>query len=137
MEVPEPRKGVGLSSVVLVQRIEPVSGQADASDPLVFQGKRALPLLAATLNPDAEPYAYFVVYPDKANPEKLKIQVEFLLGGRVLAKQAADLPPADDSGAIPMMVGAATRPGDCELRITASQGSDSVTQSVRYTVAAK
>ncbi len=35
-----------------------------------------------------------------------------------------------------MIVGAALRPGNCELRITALQGSESATGSVKYTVAA-
>ena len=133
LEIRAPRKGIGLSSVVLVQRVEPAGAPADASDPLVDQGQRVVPLLAPNLSPDAKPSVYFVVYPDKSNPEPAKIQVEFLAGGEVLAKQAADLPPAGASGAIPMTIAAATRPGDCELRITASQGSDSVTGSVRYT----
>jgi VWFA-related protein len=133
----EPRPGIGLSSVVLVQAVEPVSGPADSSDPLVFQGKRAVPLLAGNLGSAAKPYAYFVVYPDRSSAEKPKIQVEFLVGGRLLAKQTAELPPADASGSVPMMVAAATRPGDCELRITAIAGGESATQSVKYAVAAQ
>ncbi len=34
-----------------------------------------------------------------------------------------------------MMVGAATRPGNCELKITAMQGGESSEQKVIYTVA--
>jgi VWFA-related protein len=134
-EVPVPRAGIGLSSVTLVQRVEPVAGQADASDPLVFQGKRAVPLLATKLTAEMKPYVYFVVYPDKSNSEKPRIQVEFLVGGQVVAKQGAELPPPDAGGAIPMLVGAALKPGECELRITAMQGSDSDAGSVKYTVA--
>jgi len=96
-----------------------------------------VPMAALELKSTAKPVVYFVVYPDKANAEKPKIQVEFLSGGQVLAKQTADLPPADPSGTIPMIVGAAMRPGNCELRITALQGSASATESVNYTVAAK
>jgi hypothetical protein len=137
LESPQPPKGLGMSSVVLVQQVEPLNGPADASDPLVFQGKRMVPMTGSALKPTAKPVVYFVVYPDKANAEKPKIQVEFLSGGQVLAKQTADLPAPDASGAIPMIVGAATRPGNCELRITALQGSESATGSVSYTVDAK
>jgi hypothetical protein len=137
LSIPERRKGISMSSVVLVQQVEPVSGLPDASDPLVFQGKRMVPMAGPELKSTAKPVVYFVVYPDKASAEKPKIQVEFLSGGQVLAKQTADLPPVDPSGAIPMIVGAAMRPGNCELRITALQGSASVTESVNYTVAAQ
>ena len=133
--IPERSKGVGMSSVVLVQQVEPVSGPPDASDPLVFQGKRMVPMAVPALKSTAKPMVYFVVYPDKANADRPKIQVEFLSGGQVLAKQTADLPPPEPSGTIPMIVGAALRPGNCELRITALQGSESATGSVKYTVA--
>jgi VWFA-related protein len=136
LNIPPPRKGVGMSSVILVQQVEPVSAAADASDPLVFQGKRMVPMAAPALKPASKPVVYFVVYPDKANAEKPKIQVEFLADGQLLAKQTADLPPPDSSGTIPMIVGAAMRPGNCELRITALQGSESATERVTYTVAA-
>jgi hypothetical protein len=137
IEVPGPHRGVGLSSVLLVERVEPAGGEAEASDPLVFQGRRAIPSLATSLTPDAKPQAYFVVYPDQSSAEKPMIQVEFLVDGRLLAKQTAELPPAEASGAIPMVVSAATLPGNCELRITAVQGSQSATESVHYVVAAR
>jgi hypothetical protein len=55
----------------------------------------------------------------------------------LLARQTAELPPPDANGAIPMVVGAAVRPGNCQLRMTAVQGNRSATQSVNYVIAAK
>jgi hypothetical protein len=136
-ESPAPSQGIGLSSVMLVDRVEPVSGPAEASDPFVFEKQRVVPLLDTNLTPEAKPHVYFVVYPDKSNAEKPKIQVEFLVEGQLLAKQTAELPPPDANGAIPMVVSAATRPGSCELRITAMQGSQSASQSVKYAIKAK
>jgi VWFA-related protein len=137
-----PQQGVGLSSILLVQRLETIKGQVDATNPLEFQaqpaeGRRVIPELSTTLGADAHPYIYFVVYPDKSSAEKPKIQVEFLVNGQLLARQAADLPPADAAGAIPMVIGAATKPGKCELRITAQEGNSQIMQSAVYTIAAK
>ena len=129
------RQRLGISSLVLVSRADPVTGKPDASDPFEFQGKRMIPIIASALKPTDQPYVYFVVYPDKSDTEKPQIEVEFLVGGESLAKQTAELPAADDSGAIPMVVGAAVKPGECELKITAMQGNASATQSVKYTVA--
>jgi len=56
------------------------------------------------------------------------------VNGESLAKQDADLPAPDESGIIPMVVSAAVKPGNCELKITATQGNASTTQSVKYTV---
>jgi hypothetical protein len=136
------QKGVGLSSIMLVQHVEPVKGKVESTDPLEFQpdpaqGQRVIPELATDLTPSATPYVFFVVYPDRSMADKPKIQVEFLLGGQVLAKQTADLPAPDATGAIPMVINTAAKPGNCELRVTALQGNSSTKQSLTYTVAAK
>ena len=136
-ESPEPSQGVALSSVILVDRVEPASGPVEVSDPFVFGKERAVPSLTTNLTPEAKPYVYFVVYPDKSSAEKPKLQVEFLAAGHLLARQTAELPPPDANGAIPMVVGAAVRPGNCQLRMTAVQGNRSATQSVNYVIAAK
>jgi VWFA-related protein len=136
------RKGVGLSSILLVGHMEPVTGKVAASDPLEFQpdpaqGKRVVPELATALGSNVSPYVFFVVYPDKSIADKPKIQAEFLINGQVAAKQVADLPPADETGAIPMVINTAAKPGNCELRITAMQGNTSTVQSLKYSIAAK
>jgi VWFA-related protein len=140
-ESPE-QKGVGLSSILLLQNKEPVKGKVAPADPLEFQldptvGERLVPELGTNLTPTATPSVFFVVYPDKAIADKPKIQAEFLLGGKVLGKQMADLPAPDATGAILMQISAPAKLGDCELRITALQGNSSTIQSLKYTVAAK
>jgi VWFA-related protein len=135
------RKGVGLSSVMLVKRVEPAKEKADASDPFEFQAapnqaQRIVPELATTFAADTKPSLFFVVYPDPAIAEKPKVQVSFLVGGKLVAKQESELPAPDSTGAIPMVIQAATRPGDCELRITAMQGNTATQRSISYTISA-
>ena len=135
-------KGVGLSSILLVGHMEPVNGKIAASDPLEFQpdpaqGKRVVPELDTNLAANVSPYVFFVVYPDKSIADKPKIQAEFLINGQVAAKQVADLPAPDATGAIPMVINTAAKPGNLELRITAMQGSSSSVQSLKYSIAAK
>ncbi|MGA3024665.1 MAG: VWA domain-containing protein [Bryobacteraceae bacterium] len=131
------RKGLGLSSVMLVRRVAPVSGQPDSANPFEFATGRVVPSLNPALSKDAQPYVYFVVYPDKASTEIPRAGVEFLVDGKLVAEQTTDLPPADASGAVPMTLGAMVRPGQCELRITALQGYVMTTQSVKYTVSSQ
>ncbi len=136
------RKGVGLSSILLVQHMEPVNGKVEPADPLEFQpnptqGQRVIPELAANLSASATPYAFFVVYPDQSIAEKAKIKAEFWVGGQLLAKQLADLPAPDATGAVPMVINTAAKPGNCELRITALQGNSTSKQSLTYSIAAK
>jgi hypothetical protein len=91
-------------------------------------------MVEPTVNPANKRYIYFVVYPDKSLAEKPKIRVEFKTGGQVFAQSTADLPAPDATGTIPMFVAAATRPGNCELQITALQGTESATEHVQYAV---
>ena len=140
-ESPE-QKGVGLSSILMVQGTEEVKGAIDPANPLEFQPtptetKRIVPELSTHLTPSSTPHVFFIVYPDRSIAEKAKIQAEFWVGGKLLAKQVADLPAPDASGAIPMVINTAAKTGDCELRITALQGDSSMKQSLKYTVAAQ
>ncbi len=135
-------KGVGISSIALVQRVEAVKGKVDANEPFEFQppsgdGRRITPELGDNLKSDARPYVYFVVYPDPAITDKPKIQVEFRVGDKTLAKQTADLPAPDATGAVPMLIKTATEAGNCELRITAVQGQSQSQEKLTYTIAAK
>ena len=134
--VPE-HQGLGLSSVVLVQRVDQLPDKPDATDPFEFSTSRVVPLLRSSLAKDEKPYVYFVVYPDKTNADKPRVAVQFLADGKLVASQVADLPPADSSGAVPMVVAAASQPGDCELKIIAVQGGLQMAKSVHYTVAAQ
>lgn len=132
LEVPAAPPGLVVSTPVLVQRVEDAVGAGRDDDPLVYQGRRVVPLVTPALDGVSQPHVYFVVYPEKNRPEKAQIQVEFFVNGQRLAAQTVDLPPADAKGAIPMMVAVATRPGLCELRITAIQGEARASGSVRY-----
>ena len=136
IESPPPRNGIGLSSLVLADRVEAADDRADAANPLIFEGKRVIPHLGP-VDAETKPIVYFVVYPDSANPGKPAVRVQFLNGGQVLAEQTASLPAPDASGAIPMFIGVVTRPGESELRVTALQGDASATESLRYEVTGK
>jgi VWFA-related protein len=129
--------GVGLSSVMLVRDVEKMTDADAKANPFEFQGKRVVPELRSAFQKDAHPVAYFVVYPDKAQKDKPKIKVDFLVGGKLVGHELADLPAADATGAIPMVVPAPTRPGNCELRIMAMQGDTMTMQSVTYSVLAQ
>lgn len=130
---------LGLSSLALVQKVEPtgVKGKVDSSDPFQSQSQRVTPELAANLIAGAEPSVYFVVYPDTSRPETPTIRVEFQLNGELVAQQTAELPPADASGAIRMTIGTIARAGDYRLKITATQGGESAQESIQYSIAAQ
>jgi hypothetical protein len=131
------RKGIGLSSLVVVARADPLTANADANDPFLLKNKEVVPMLDPSLKASAKPLVYFVVYPDKSIQEQPRIRVEYFVGGEELESKDADLPAPNSSGDIPMVLNAVSRPGKCEIRVTARQGFQSAVRSVTYTVAAQ
>jgi len=131
-EIPAPPKGIGISSLAMVQHLDPAGAQPDTADPFTFQGKHVVPMVQATVSSSVKRWIYFVVYKDQSNPEKPKIRVQFKNGGQIVADQTSDLPEPDKNGAIAMFVAAPARPGDCELQITAIQGDQSATGNLAY-----
>jgi VWFA-related protein len=131
-EIPAPPKGLAISSLAMVEHLDQAGPQADASDPFTFKDKHVIPMVQAQVNPATKHWIYFVVYKDQLNQEKPKIHVEFKNGGQVFADQTVALPEPDATGAIAMFVAAASRPGNCELRITAMQGGQSASEQIAY-----
>jgi hypothetical protein len=130
--------GLGLSSVALVEEVETAPAVANDQDPFRIGGsRRVVPDLRGIVGADAHPLAYFVVYPEKGNNAKPTVRVELLAGGKVVGDQSTELPAPDASGRIPMVLKTAVHPGECELRVTARQGAEAVTQMLRYTVGSK
>jgi VWFA-related protein len=130
------REGPQISSVILVRSVEAAQSPA-ADDPLVYQGKRIVPALFTALNADAKPSVFFRVYPDRKSSSKPRLRAQFVLDGKVIADQVAELGEVDGSGSIPVLVQAAAKPGNHELRLTVMQGDGSARGEIRYTVAAK
>jgi VWFA-related protein len=131
-EIPPLAKGLGISSLAMVDHLDPAEAQPDAADPFSLQGKHVVPMAQAAASAAAKRWVFFVVYKDKSNSEKPKIRIEFKNDGKQVADQMADLPEPDKNGAIAMFVTAPVRPGNCELQITAIQGSQSATEHLAY-----
>jgi hypothetical protein len=130
-------KGIGLSSLILVARADPLTAEPDANDPLVFKDQELVPMFSGPLKASTQPMLYFVVYPDDSILEAPRVRVEFFVNGEPLEQKQSELPPPDSYGAIPVLVNAATKAGNCEIRVTALQGFQKATRSVTYTVPAQ
>lgn len=131
-EIPEASNGLAMSSLAMVQHLDPAGAQPDAADPFTFQGKHVIPMVRPSAGSADKRWVYFVVYKDQSNTEKPKIRVEFKNNGQIVADQTSALPEPDKKGAIAMFVGAPVRNGDCELEITAIQGAQSATEHLKY-----
>jgi hypothetical protein len=125
-------KGFGVGNIMMIRRIDPAD-KPDPADPLVFAGKRLVPLLDGTLHAD-EPYMlYFEVNPDRSSMKRLSAQIEVSSGGKVLETKPAKL--TWDGGMWRALVEAPAQVGSYELKVTASQGSlPPAIQTLKYTV---
>jgi VWFA-related protein len=130
-EIPAAPKGVAISSLAMVDHLDAVE-TPDSSDPFTVKDKHVVPMVQAAVSPSTKRWIYFVVYKDKDSQEKPKIHVEFKSGGQVIADQMSALPEADKNGAIAMLIAAPSRPGNCELDVTAMQGSESASELITY-----
>jgi VWFA-related protein len=125
-------KGVGLSSIMVIQRLE-AADKPDPADPLVFMGKRLVPLLDNTLHAGKPYMLYFAIYPDTSNTEQPTAQIEVSSGGKVLATVPAKL--LQDGPVWRALAGAPAQVGSFQIKVTATQGSlPPTTQALEYTV---
>jgi VWFA-related protein len=124
-------KGIGVSSILVIQRME-AADKPDPNDPLVFMGKRLVPLLDSTLHAGSPYMLYFAIYPDKSNTEQPAAQIEVSSGGKVLATVPAKL--IQDGSVWRALAGAPAQPGSYQVKVTATQGSSpAATQTLTYT----
>ncbi len=129
--------GPGISDITLVRRVHDLKRPPDAGDPFEIPGKRAQPYLSTALPTGAQPYIYFVVYPEQESLETPLMQAQFIKDGHVLATQRSALPASDASGAVPMAIQPAASPGEYEVKITVQQGQTSAQRSLKYSIEAK
>jgi hypothetical protein len=130
-----PEGGFGLSDLTLVRRVEDLAAPADPADPFEYAGKRVLPFVTTHLLPGAQPFVYFVIYPQPENATKAVLRVRLLKDGRPLTTLRPDVPAPDASGGIPLIVTLPTKPGTYEVRATISQGSRTTERTLTFTLA--
>ena len=128
--------GPGISDIALVHLVKNLDRAPDETDPFEIPGKRASPFVSTALPAGADPFIYFVIYPEKNSAGVPALQAQFLANGRVVTTQKTALPAPDESGAIPMTIRAIREPGDYEVKISIEQGHASVERSVKYTIGA-
>lgn len=131
------QRGVGLSDLTLVRKLENLGPPPDLADPFEYTGKRVLPFVTTNLFSGATPFVYMVIYPEPGNAAKPELSVRLLKDGRLLSTIHPALPPPEDSGAIPMVIEPTSRPGNYEVKATVAQGGRSMERSLSYTVAAR
>src|SRR5579884_765766 len=124
-----PEKGLGVSSLVLVERYTPQVPSTDTTtDPFRYQNGQITPNLSNTikLGKGAVLSLYFVIYPDPSVQQKPELTIAFLKDGAPLAQVPMQLPAADKEGRIPYVASIPVEnlpAGDYVVQVTAKQGA--------------
>jgi VWFA-related protein len=131
--------GVRMSSLTLIRRIEPQTGQVDAKDPFHFEGGKVVPALDTAI-PAAgggELSYYFVVYPQAQSTEKPQLVMEFLREGQLVAKATPELPAPDQGGLIRYVASlplTSFTPGNYEVRTIVKQGGTAAEEQAAFSI---
>jgi hypothetical protein len=126
----DPGKNLGVSSLQMVRRLDPLAGPRDPLDPLEVENGRIVPNLADSVASSKPVDLYFVVYPAQpgaapaaGNTENLKATLQVFREGREVARKPLDMSKQQADGSIPMLVRVSPDPGQCDVLITAQQGA--------------
>jgi VWFA-related protein len=120
----DPGKNLGMSSLELVRRLDPLPGPRDPQDPFEVDSGRIVPTLTESVASTKPVDLYFVVYPAQiAGGQDLKAILQVFREGKEVARKPLDLSRPEADGSIPMLVRLSPDPGQCDVLITAQQGS--------------
>ena len=127
-----------LSSVAVLKRAERLTPEEQKRDqPLRFGELLVYPNLGEQLDRNtAKQLAYFfTAWPPKGATKPMQVTLEILQNNRPIGKTSGELPPADERGQIKYASSFALDKfpaGEFELRVTVSDGQNSVTRSTNF-----
>jgi hypothetical protein len=120
----EPEKSLALSSLELVRRFEPLTGPRNPRSPYELENGRITPTLTDSVAKGNPVSLYFVVYPAKpTDVEAPNVTLELLRDGKEIARKPLNLSTPDADGSIPMLVQLSPDAGQCDVLVTARQGT--------------
>jgi VWFA-related protein len=120
----DPKPRLGLSSLEVVGRFEPLPGPRNLSDPLEVEAGRIMPTFVQSVAAGKPVDLYFVVYPAPSDQNQdPKVFLQIFRDGKEVARKPLNLPRAGEDGSIPMLVRVSPDPGQCDIQITAQQGT--------------
>lgn len=129
--------GIGLSEIVPVRRVDPFNAAQDGgrnpTDPLHFAAGKVTPSLDAVYKAGSDIPLYLVVYPVPGGGAP-RLSIEVQRDGKPVSTASPELPPADQTGAIPFITGIQAAPGQYEIRVTARQDTTSASRMIALRV---
>lgn len=137
--VPAPGKGVRISSLTLVRRLDPLPPGTANTGPFDVGTSRIVPALDQTIQlaPNAGFSFYFVIYPEAGSTEKPRLVLELSKDGSPVAAISPELPSPNERGEIPYVASlpmSGFEPGQYELRAVVAQGETAAEERTVFTI---
>lgn len=125
-----PGRDLSLSSVEIVERVQPLDRPADPHNPFEMEGKRMTFTLADIVPAGKPAPLYFVIYPAQRAAADPQLVLQLFQNGKEVARTSPEIPKPDATGAIPVYAELSPPPGSYDVRVTVKQG-DYVAQQTR------
>ena len=116
-------KDFGVSSLELVQKVQRLQGPPDHQDPFEIDAGRIVPSLADTMPAGTPINLYFVVYPETSSETQPTVTLEMYRDGREIGRQTLGTAKRRQDGSMPILLRIKPDPGQCDMIITAQQGT--------------
>jgi VWFA-related protein len=116
-------KPLGLSSLELVRGVQPLGGPRDGSNPFETDTGLVVPRLADSMAAGQPLGLYFVVYPTPTAEAEPTITLQLFRDGQQVGIKNLDPPQPQADGSIPMLLQITPDIGQCDVVITARQGT--------------
>lgn len=117
-------KNFGLSSLELVRQAHSSSSSALEGGEAAVDPAHLLPELSDSVAPGKPVNLYFVVYPSQSQiAEEPKVVLQVLHNGKEVAREPLKLPAPLPDGSVPMILKISPKPGQCDILVTAQQGT--------------
>jgi VWFA-related protein len=116
-------KDFGVSSLELVRKVQRLPGPPDRHDPFDIDAGRIVPTLAEAVPAGKPINLYFVVYPTTSSETEPTVTLQLFKDGREIGRQKLESARRRDDGSMPILLRINPDPGQCDMIITAHQGT--------------
>lgn len=137
--IPASDSKLGLSSVALVRNVTNKDASTTPDNPMAMADKLITPMVSEAMEKksyDTVPF-FVTIYPDRDNPQKPALRVEFSRDGTTLGSDIPQIGEADAGGRIQYVGNAPLKdlqPGNYQFRFLATQGSEDAVETVTFTI---
>ncbi|MGH9564094.1 MAG: hypothetical protein ACRD3S_21790, partial [Terracidiphilus sp.] len=132
-------RGPSLSDIALVDRVEPVEGEDQSFDPMLYHDGRVVSNLSTELPGDTRSLSFFfLVHPAAGDKNQPALHMRVFRDGNLISEMPMELEKVSGTGAaIPYFAtirGRAFPPGQYEVKAVLSQDSNTASSSVSFRV---